>query len=102
MSNDEQTKHDDNTYSRKPNFVAYNVQPSRDGKGYWNRIGAAWAHKDGRGHEIQLDSLPVDGRVTLREMRQDRMQAYEEAHQAQEMQPHDHAPTPDHSRDRAR
>ncbi|MEW8333949.1 MAG: hypothetical protein AB2692_23675, partial [Candidatus Thiodiazotropha sp.] len=61
-------KDQDNTYSKKPDYVAYTVQPSRDGKGHWNRIGAAWQHRDGKGLEIDLSSLPVDGRVTLREL----------------------------------
>ncbi|MEW8372664.1 MAG: hypothetical protein AB2722_02045 [Candidatus Thiodiazotropha sp.] len=70
-------KDQDNTYSKKPDFVAYTVQQSRDGKGYWNRIGAAWEHRDGKGMEIDLSSLPVDGRLTLREMREERMKDYE-------------------------
>lgn len=72
------TAQDDGTHKRKPDFQAYNVQTSRDGKGYWNRVGAAWQHKDGKGYEVQLESLPVDGRVTLREMRQEQMQGYQE------------------------
>ena len=54
---------------RKPDFVAYQVNETQDGKGIWNRIGAAWRHKDGHGVELTLNSLPVNGRVTLRELR---------------------------------
>ena len=63
---------------RKPDFVAYNVRDSKggNGKGHWNRIGSAWRHRDGQGYDIALDSLPVDGRVTLRELREERMQDY--------------------------
>ncbi len=65
--------------SRKPDFVAYQVQETQDGKGIWNRIGAAWRHKDGHGVELTLNSLPVNGRVTtLRELREERMQDYSE------------------------
>lgn len=72
-----------NSGGRKPDFIAYNVQESKDGKGYFNRIGAAWQHRDGQGYDVQLESFPCDGRVTLRELREERMQAYEDERQAQ-------------------
>lgn len=48
-----------------PTHIAYQV---RDGgsKGFWNRIGVAWQHKDGNGFNIQLECMPFDGRITLR------------------------------------
>ena len=30
------------------------------------RIGVAWQHKDGKGFNIQLECVPLDGRITLR------------------------------------
>jgi hypothetical protein len=39
---------------------------NRFGKGFWTRIGSAWAHKDGNGFNIQLESTPIDGHITLR------------------------------------
>jgi hypothetical protein len=30
------------------------------------RLGAAWQHKDGKGFNVQLDCVPLDGRITLR------------------------------------
>jgi len=51
---------------RRPSFIAYHVRQGEDTKAYFNRIGAAFAHKDGEGHDIVLDAVPVDGRVTLR------------------------------------
>ncbi len=68
---------------RKPDQIAYNVQDSPDGKGYWNRVGAVWHHQDGRGSEIILNSIPVDGRITLREQREQRMQNYQDQRNAQ-------------------
>lgn len=50
----------------KPTHVAYHVKAGKDGKALWQRIGAAWLHKDGQGLSLQLDSLPVDGRIELR------------------------------------
>lgn len=51
--------------SNSPTHVAYQV---RDGnsKGFWHRIGAAWAHKDGKGFNIELTCVPLDGKITLR------------------------------------
>lgn len=34
----------------------------------WNRIGAAWVHGDGKGFNVKLDSMPLDGEVILREI----------------------------------
>ncbi|SFG54691.1 hypothetical protein SAMN05518801_1521 [Novosphingobium sp. CF614] len=38
----------------------------KDGQSYFNRIGAGFPHKDGNGMDVVLNSVPVDGRVTLR------------------------------------
>lgn len=32
----------------------------------WLKVGAAWAHKDGKGFDVVLDAVPVGGRVVLR------------------------------------
>ncbi len=49
-----------------PNFIAYAViDRGNDKKASWTRIGAAWAHKKGNGFIIQLEAVPVDGRVVL-------------------------------------
>lgn len=94
-------KNQDNTYGKKPDFIAYTVQPSRDGKGYWNRIGAAWQHRDGKGLEIDLSSMPVDGRLTLREMREERMKSYEDDRGERTQEPeHNQDRSHDHGRAR--
>jgi hypothetical protein len=51
--------------SKAPSHIAYHVREN-DEKGYWTRIGAAWAHKDGKGFNIQVDVTPFSGRITLR------------------------------------
>jgi hypothetical protein len=33
----------------------------------WTRIGAAFANKDGKGFNVALDALPVNGALVLRE-----------------------------------
>jgi hypothetical protein len=52
--------------SKIPSHIAYHVRNREGGKGFWTRIGSAWAHKDGHGFNIQLESAPIDGRITLR------------------------------------
>lgn len=51
---------------KKPSFIAYQVSEAKDGKAHFNRLGAAFEHGDGEGHNILLNSLPLDGRITLR------------------------------------
>ena len=51
---------------KAPSHIAYQVR-DRDGKkGFWTRIGSAWQHNDGQGFNVQLDVVPLDGRITLR------------------------------------
>ena len=56
-----------NAAIKAPNYIAYHVRDRGEGqKGFWTRIGVAWAHGDGKGINIVLDCIPVDGRLTLR------------------------------------
>ena len=53
--------------SNKPNARVYTVRRSSGkGKDFWTRIGSAWLHKDGKGFNLQLEALPLDGRLVLR------------------------------------
>ncbi len=55
------------TNSNQPAYHAYSVSnPEQEGKSTWTRIGAVWAHKNGEGYNLQLECLPLDGRVVLR------------------------------------
>ncbi len=54
------------TTSKAPSHVAYQVRDREGQKGIWTRIGSVWPHSDGKGFNIQLESVPLDGRVTLR------------------------------------
>ncbi|CAA0099552.1 Uncharacterised protein [Halioglobus japonicus] len=74
---------DNTAQGRKPDFIAYNVTEGKGGKGYFHKVGAAWQHKDGQGYDLQLDSMPVGGRVTLREQREERLQELDGQRQAQ-------------------
>lgn len=54
---------------KAPGHIAYQVRDRGEGKkGFFTRIGAGWPHGDGKGFNIQLDSVPLDGRITLRVM----------------------------------
>lgn len=60
------------TQSRRPTMLGYTVRPIGDGKtSVWSKVAAAWAHKDGRGYEVRLDALPVDGRMVFRTPKED-------------------------------
>jgi hypothetical protein len=54
------------TASKAPSHVAYQVRDREGKKGFWTRIGTAWAHGDGKGFNVQLEVVPLDGRITLR------------------------------------
>lgn len=46
--------------SNKPTHRAYAVT-KRGEKSRWQEIGAAWSHKDGKGFNLTLDYLPLNG-----------------------------------------
>lgn len=52
--------------STKPAFIAYQIRDGKGEKGYFTRIGVAFANADGKGFNILLDAVPLDGRITLR------------------------------------
>ena len=53
--------------AKSPSHVAYQVRDRGEGKkSFWTRIGSAWAHGDGKGFNIQIETVPLDGRITLR------------------------------------
>jgi hypothetical protein len=60
------TESNHQTTSKTPSHIVYHIRNREGGEGFWTRIGSAWAHKDGHGFNIQLETLPIDGRITLR------------------------------------
>jgi hypothetical protein len=52
--------------SKAPSHVAYQVRERKGGNSFWTRIGSAWPHADGKGFNIQIETVPLDGRITLR------------------------------------
>lgn len=77
----------DNQQPNAPEFLAWHVEQSkpqvclpssknsnnarallRKGeKSFWNKVGAAWRHKDGKGYTLQLEVVPINGRIVLRQ-----------------------------------
>ncbi len=54
------------TESKLPINTVNHFRNRENRKGFWTRIGSAWAHKDGNGFNIQVEIVPLDGRITLR------------------------------------
>lgn len=60
------------TAKKKPDYIAYQVDEGKqneEGKksdSYWTAIGVAFKHKDGKGFNIQIRSVPLDGKISLR------------------------------------
>ena len=56
---------------KRPTHRVYAVtKTANDGKGFWTAIGSAWAHQDGKGFNVNLDYLPLNGaEIVIREPR---------------------------------
>ncbi len=50
---------------QKPTHRIYIVTGEGE-KSSWRPIGSAWAHKDGQGFAINVDALPLQGRIVMR------------------------------------
>lgn len=48
-----------------PTHRLYRVTGEGD-KTSWTPIGAAWVHRDGNGYSINLDAVPLTGRIVMR------------------------------------
>jgi hypothetical protein len=52
--------------SKTPSHIVYHVRDRAGSEGFWTRIGGAWAHTNGKGFNVQIETMPLDGRITLR------------------------------------
>lgn len=50
---------------KAPDFVAWHVTSKGD-KSYWHKVGASWMHKDKKGMTLQMELIPLGGRIVLR------------------------------------
>lgn len=68
-------KNTEHTQSQNaPQFLAWHVTEKGE-KSYWNKVGAAWPHKDGKGYTLQLETCPINGRIVLRLPLEDKPEA---------------------------
>lgn len=51
--------------NQKPTHTVFAVEGEGD-NAFWNRIGAAWAHQDGKGLSVTLSAIPLDGKLVIR------------------------------------
>lgn len=70
-----------NQEHRAPGYLAWHVTQKGDNS-YWSKVGAAWAHKDAKGFTVQLESLPVGGRIVLRQPFEDTSETQTDAGRA--------------------
>lgn len=49
-----------------PDFLAWHVIDKGE-KSFWNMVGAAWRHKDDKGYTLRLETVPINGRIVLRQ-----------------------------------
>jgi hypothetical protein len=52
--------------SNRPTHNVYVVEGEGD-NAFWTKVGAAWSHEDGKGFNINLTCLPVNGRLVVRD-----------------------------------
>jgi hypothetical protein len=64
------------TSSKRPTHRVYAVTKGKDEKRFWKEIGAAWANQDGKGFNVKLDYLPLNGaEIVVREPLPEQAQA---------------------------
>ena len=70
--NDKTPQRETNAQKLNPYLLGYTVRSAdQGGKAYWSKVAIAWAHKDGQGYNVQMDALPVDGKLVLRTVSDD-------------------------------
>lgn len=51
--------------ANRPSHVAFTVRDVGT-ESFWDRVGVAWASRDGKGYTVQLSAVPLDGKIVLR------------------------------------
>jgi hypothetical protein len=57
--------------AQQPSFRAYTVIKREGQDDFWLAIGAAFMHQDGDGYNVVLQALPIDGKIVLRQPKDD-------------------------------
>jgi len=58
----------DRDQSQQPTHRAYSVIKREGQEDFWLNLGLAFPHKDGKGFNIMLQALPLDGKIVCREV----------------------------------
>jgi len=53
-----------------PDFIAWHVSEKGENS-YWHKVGASWYHRDKKGLTLNLETLPINGRIVLRQPKDD-------------------------------
>ncbi len=61
-----QNENQTNQHTNAPDFLAWHVIDKGE-KSFWNKVGAAWKHKDDKGFTLQLEVVPINGRIVMRQ-----------------------------------
>ncbi len=57
-----------NETSKRPTHRVYTVRKTGGEKSLWTQIGVAWANQDGKGFNLKLYLVPIDGSdIVMRE-----------------------------------
>ncbi len=70
-----------NQEHKAPDYLAWHVVQKGD-KSFWNKVGAAWSHKDAKGYTLQLETIPINGRIGLRAPLEDTSEPSDDAGRA--------------------
>ena len=57
--------------NQQPTHRAYTVIKREGQDDFWLPIGAAFMHQDGTGFNIVLQALPIDGKIVLRQPKEE-------------------------------
>ena len=56
----------------KPSHEVFAVSETKGDKSRWLKIGACWAHDDGKGFNVKLEALPLNGASIVIRVRTDK------------------------------
>ena len=60
---------------KSPTHRVYTLVERKDADGeldtFWLNIGSAWPNKDAKGFNLTLQALPLDGKLVLREIKEE-------------------------------
>lgn len=73
---------------QQPTYQAYTVIKREGQDDYWLNIGAGFEHQDGKGLNILLQALPIDGKIVLRPPNQDTTERDNNRNEGRDSKPH--------------